>query len=654
MNPVLFSELTSLTQKVNTDFVAAAPKQNGLDENSWKQVNQITSSANAIFQKYNASKQMSCQANVDFLQKLRNQLEQVKSSLTRSKSLSQYFCSFFRYLSRDEEVLHQTLSQIKKAEEAAKTAEASLWNLPSYFGQLFGRLFGSAKPIVESVVVRQTNSQLASAKGKLSEGYFRVMGKEAFPSSLEGSSSRISLASIRTDLIEFSNTHVTLFGKDFQDLLSRTVHKMAFAEKIATEIDVAYNLMHYTDPVLQSDSTNKLRMADISYQIQTQLAQLGPNEELVLPGGYSNVEKINGVDVKTGHAIIFSIRRQLNGNFSFTIVNTGLGAERFSGVGSLLKSVFWDGHYTDKVIKDIDPKKMMDTSFLVQLMEQVLPTKNHSMDAVFNLILKHLADGKADKIEEGRRHTVQANGTCTHDSIMSWLEDALPEELFHSFNVYATGTGLHRIHHVRQHQATDYDVTYITGNWRGSEYRGLNLMDKIAEIGKNTLDERKKRLQELVGATQAEFNLAVKVEKKRQRLRETLVNRLDEKSIKRAISAKKIEVNDLAVKVKDEAQKKEKETQKSSLFGRVLGVVIDKIGPSSELARQFKEAQDQLKILEEHRIKLEDPAFQADLRRQIDEVDAEIRANKEKQTTLSKKKSYLESFLRHHKPALTA
>ncbi|MBA3237485.1 MAG: hypothetical protein H0T62_03930 [Parachlamydiaceae bacterium] len=138
---------------------------------------------------------------------------------------------------------------------------------------------------------------------------------------------------------------------------------------------------------------------------------------VILPGGFSGDEG--------GHAILYKIEKTSTNEFSFTIINTGGGAD-LVGVNKNKRVMTADVKYSGLKSSDLTPE------FLTILLDKM----NHKdMDDV-----KSLINGQfpyAAKSLAGTR-TIQLNGTCAFKSTSTYLHDRLGNDLHNSFKFFTT------------------------------------------------------------------------------------------------------------------------------------------------------------------------------------------------------------------------
>lgn len=179
--------------------------------------------------------------------------------------------------------------------------------------------------------------------------------------------------------------------------------------------------------------------------IHQDISKLKKGEEIIIPGGF--FKKIQGKG--EGHAVLYSIKRQDDGNFSFTIINTGDGAATHKGLWDQFE-MFATDQSSDLQIDKINPSNLSD-KFLEDLLGQMISNPSNSMDSV-NAIIKDnlfiMNRRKPSNLSKGSTHDLQTHGTCAHSSVCSWVESALsksaknPEVLKAEFNLHLAKSGL--------------------------------------------------------------------------------------------------------------------------------------------------------------------------------------------------------------------
>ena len=636
-------QMASISELGNTAPIAQGQK-NSLDAKCWKAVENVSQKASEIFQEIKFSAPQSHQARIDLYHSLVEQLQVVEKTINGSKSLWQRIISIFTYLSIAEKELHKTLEVVKKAEKEEIDYESRLWTPQKLQDNPWIVPLAKVLKFIDLPTIplsrKEWRERVDATQGKFLETqigrlrliYHRVIGQEKLSSSLEGMSFAGSLKTVRQELEEFADISRSLLNQEALEEFKAKAEKLKFAQHILQEADI---LSQITD---KSESSMRSRLADIAYNIQMELNALPEGEELLLPGGYASPEG--------GHAVLYSIRKKPDGTFSFTIINTGLGAETFAGWGSLFRSVFFDGKFSDYVIEDLKPERLMETNFLIDLMGMKVSLPENSMEKTFKLIVDHLLEGNPNKFREGRRHAIQTNGTCTHDSVCSWLESTLSEELFHAFNLYITGKGLYRLDTLLDGEVLTHEVSEIHGMSSEEKLKGLDLIKRMKHIGEKRFAERQQVLVDLEEKTGAALDRVSFSIQRMQDSRQKLTDAFDATKIDTEIDQLQKEAVQLNQQVQAESETKRREADAQWFYTRITQKAMELIGPASALATQLHSVQAKISELEQRRQLLDSPEKQQEIQEKIAEIDGVITTNQDEFSRLQKKKNHLVRFLR--------
>src|SRR5690606_10469682 len=178
-----------------------------------------------------------------------------------------------------------------------------------------------------------------------------------------------------------------------------------------------------------------------------------------------------------------------NGTYTFTLVNTGNGVGAFSGLFTYLKSAMTK-QFHDDVIPNLTLEDVTNPEFLTNCIE-LLFNQEGSLKALFDPIVKHLAKGDVKNIKQGRRHWIQTNGTCAHDSVICWKEGRINPVLFSNLMVYMTARGNKLLEKVSQDPA----LHTVEAEVEEVVLKGQPLFAALQEFGNETLETRKKAFE---------------------------------------------------------------------------------------------------------------------------------------------------------------
>ena len=144
------------------------------------------------------------------------------------------------------------------------------------------------------------------------------------------------------------------------------------------------------------------------------------NRCLIIPGGHQEKGKT------MGHALIYVIKKALDGTFSFQIVNTGQGIPP----DSVLASRYRDLIYTNLT------SKQLSRDFFHKLLNYYPLKKTHivSPEAFYNVIHFHL--NKGNNLKRGRPHHIQHLNSCESKRISCFLKERLTHKITKDAKLY--------------------------------------------------------------------------------------------------------------------------------------------------------------------------------------------------------------------------
>ncbi|MGE4573855.1 hypothetical protein, partial [Parachlamydia sp.] len=577
------------------------------------------------------------------LGKIHTKFKMTNASLNSTKTIWQRFVSLFSS-SEEEKEFHKVWKDVIAAKKHEVNTERKLWchfKLSSSEAKIF-KFFTSTliiplpltRPAWTQYIISENKEKLRSSEGKLKEAYFRTVGNQHLPSSLEGSSLGKSLQEIKKEIKEFTKYFGSSLNMEARQELEDAQQHLTFAIKISTEIDAISRLDRINKSSEKKEELRN-RLSDISYEIQSKITLLEKGKELLLPGGYTNIKEVNGVQTITGHAVKYVIKKQENDKFSFTVINTGAGAGDYSGTFSWLKYLLHDGKHSDYVFDDL-AKDQLSTAFFVSLLEQNVSTKgnDHSISHIFNILISGLLEGDSSKIKEGRRHAVQTNGTCTHDSVCSWLETQLSPELFDAFNLYMTGSGLYRLQKIRKRHSSAHTISKITGTWQERTLSGQELIDVLTELGKSRFSEQRLQLLGLGSSIDRKILLTTDKQKKMLEKRDLLLAKHNKKILKKELQILKGQIAQLEHRV----QAEEKEKSKATILSRIYTACL---GQSSTFVTNLKKANEDREKIEKRLTQLNNPEVKQKLIQKITTINDDIKASEQEKSRLEQQKVYL-------------
>lgn len=195
-------------------------------------------------------------------------------------------------------------------------------------------------------------------------------------------------------IMEFKNSlegneeQLVIFWKDFIPVV-KTIGKSL---EIFNEVQILYI------KILENGDKLENHQGDLHDIYKNKIKELPKGQKIILYGGVSN------------HGFLFEITHQENGEFSFKIINTGLGATRFSQ------------NYTRTLIYENLPLEAFFKKGIYDVITNCY-TKNLDINQVYNTIDSNLNQNN-NKVY-GRWHKLQNSGNCAFKSFSCWLHEMI-------------------------------------------------------------------------------------------------------------------------------------------------------------------------------------------------------------------------------------
>lgn len=235
-----------------------------------------------------------------------------------------------------------------------------------------------------------------------------------------------STKEIRQDFEAFHN----LLSPDLQKETAPFLRTLQLAEELAKHITVSATLMHMKrigHPLLSDTQIERYirqQSADMAYIIEKAVKALPVGESVVIPGGYS--------DEKGGHAVSTKIKKTAPGTCEVACYNTGLGAEEGQGIlGTLSMIVTWNVKVP--TFEPVPLRTAVKQAMLINLLD-LTPTDWQPSIKVRNF-MKNAGYPVAETLKDSIR--LQTWGTCSFDSIMSYLSHDVPSGLFLLYQLHS-------------------------------------------------------------------------------------------------------------------------------------------------------------------------------------------------------------------------
>lgn len=265
---------------------------------------------------------------------------------------------------------------------------------------------------------------------------------------------------------------------------------------VPKELIEAIEELHFSIQIINKSITVK----EILHSITS--LSYGSNS-VIIPGGFYNDE------IKEGHGVIYKIDREINGTFSFTVINSGSGGD----LGLNPQFLNSNNKNNDKLFKlldllhtDLPVNKKNDKIFKVfdlvytglaadKITEEFINqlTDDHkfkNMENVNSFIKNQFAEAKTEK---GHSHNPQSKGNCGFKCISFYLSKKLGPLLYQEFKVFFTELESKNLMSLRRSDTLKDKIVSCNGDIIPTK----ETIDTLVFQGQLTLNRRMKKLEPL-------------------------------------------------------------------------------------------------------------------------------------------------------------
>ncbi len=357
------------------------------------------------------------------------------------------------------------------------------------------------------------NTDASKRENSLRKFYHIVLGSSLLKiEPLEGDNALSVAASFLRYLEKFIDQTIDLEEKK---RLSQALKELFFAFKIELAIEMTSQYPTCIGSDITSEELFDLqyeRLQQIENVIITQLQKLLPSQgnssssdhSMILFGGYGSGSE------KSGHGVIYQIKKNEAGKFSFQIINSGESApfyyffpliyqdkkKKISQEQENERNDQWqkDLHLITHGQKDLYDLKLTNVNlkkkgFFINLASiqshifKFYPIVT-SMKEVLHKIIVDLNGIQQDSFSLSERgHKLQKKGNCATKCVTLWLHERLGESLYRRFKTYITEKELEKLNEVKQ----DYSNTKET-------FLNLNTIEQMQKEGEKVLKKRQAKV----------------------------------------------------------------------------------------------------------------------------------------------------------------
>lgn len=356
------------------------------------------------------------QERVEIFEEYLGVIKKIDFSIQKSKSIFEKIKSLFFYLSKKEEKFCQIKKRAKKSYQSYCLEYKKLWDVFDFYATIFN------KHCVDTE---------NSVKEQLKEQAFRLVGKKRTNSWIvNGWDPILAIRSMIKDLSAFLGE----FSQNLQDedhiALQEVIQDFKKMELI--ELKSRYSRMKFFgDKPFSKD----LRIRDLAKQIVREIQSLQIGEAVSFSGGY--------ITTKTGHAVVYEIKKREKKSYTFSLYNTGGGV---ANTNNFILDIY--GVLTESQQLLQYEKISSENIFNIELFSKLLDYSNNknTVERSMRDVYQTLDQCLSTKPVFGSAHHLQTNGTCAWDSLVCWISGRLSPGLFHAFMAYSTKNALEQFH----------------------------------------------------------------------------------------------------------------------------------------------------------------------------------------------------------------
>lgn len=337
---------------------------------------------------------------------------------------------------------------------------------------------------------KRKNFEQRSTEEKLKEFYHQVLGFSPLNEySLEG----CDIFYVNKLFIEQLEKFKGLCCKlEELNQIDQVIQDLSYLDKAQFVVDVTYlHVLKARFGFLGSAIADSL-LERLIVDFYSKIEQMPIGSHLLLPGGYTG--KLNQVVIRDkkepqsfGHRVLYEVKKELEGTYSFRIINTGEGVGHLNALKTIFGIKIQDLAYTNLSIKDLS------SSFIRQLLKYQITTTGpklgaSSMSKVNTYIHKRLKKG-ANQTYQGKKHRLQRKGVCTVKSLSSWLHGELEEPLYWRFKTFIAEEHLKSLQEIKANHIKELAVGL---NFERATVK--KLIRVMQKEGKKVLKRRKQKV----------------------------------------------------------------------------------------------------------------------------------------------------------------
>lgn len=203
--------------------------------------------------------------------------------------------------------------------------------------------------------------------------------------------------------------------KDYRKVQNGPVEKL---DEVIKELEFAYkiSLTEILSPRYKVEAK-----ARIINQIQEKIKNLEPESFVLIPGG------------SEGHGIMYKVEKANNGSLSFTMINTGEGAD-INVLGSIV-SFIQKGRL---IVQDVTYTNLTIDHFSTEFLSSIMTKNFKNMDQTNEFVQSSLRKTGDEGWKYGRKRKAQDKGSCAFKNVSTTLHEKLGKDEYNRFKTFVT------------------------------------------------------------------------------------------------------------------------------------------------------------------------------------------------------------------------
>lgn len=178
-----------------------------------------------------------------------------------------------------------------------------------------------------------------------------------------------------------------------------------------------------------------------------------PGDEVTIGGGYRRSK-----DSNLGHSVQYVFRKENDGFYSLTFVNTGEGIEYSALLQDSLYATWnaiWGNSHLDRIHLKDDvwmgiPREALTAEFVTILVEKRMKQIPTCMAEIKQDVSNYLRRFPSLREGKGREHKIQKKGSCTVKSLASWLHERLGDHIWRDFKAFYTSQEMQKLDYLTE------------------------------------------------------------------------------------------------------------------------------------------------------------------------------------------------------------